>query len=297
MTSKPPLIDFDSNSASTPPSLMLGLGLAIAFAAIGMTAILPRDTTPTDTLTPGAVRLMAAIFLSVAALGAVLAGVAARALRRDRAYTGALAAGSPDAWRLDRDWTPGRSSDGIRAAGLRAAVKAACGSVTVFLVVINISMALNQDPSTNAPILPVGFMIGAVILYAMFGPAIAKAFSQGDSTLSWDGPSPIRLGTDWIGRAEVSARLEAPRAWLRFVVEKPVADSDYGMVARREAEHVPVSIAASPRAGGGTAVILRFKTEADAPASAWCRSPSRYWELVLEDEKAGFSTAFPLPLY
>ncbi len=298
-----PLIDFEGISSGTNPTLQLVLGIGLMSGPAVLQGMLNFERTESSSMTPPLWRLMNTAFLGVEVLGLIIACFAVHFLTKERNFKRALEAGAPDAWTLDYDWTPGRSSDGARKAAALSSFKGLFGAAyAVFMVGFVGLYARSAELGLAGDLL---FMAAAALAYfalwLFYWPPIKKALRQGDSLLLWDGPTPIPHGVDWFGRAEVALRLEAPRACLRYVLERPVMpvgdDASQTRIERHELERIPVYAAASPRAGGGTTVILRFKTEPGAPASAWSLYPSRYWELALADEKAGFSTAFPLPLY
>lgn len=222
-----------------------------------------------------------------------------RRLSRRAAFLAARAAGKAGAWRLDRDWTPGRSADGALERG-----RAAAGWITASLPPLALGAWATAEAlrAPQAPWYSWGFLaLGAgfpACALALWLEPLLQMRRHGESVLRWDGPTPVPPGALWVGEADVGAEVSAPRARLRYIAERPPRE-DEPQVPQREMKRVVAGAASieDRRAAGRRRVRVTVQVPRDAPDCEWSRHPSRYWELELVDEAAGFAATFPLPVY
>lgn len=234
---------------------------------------------------------------TAAILGGVLLLCAVQAFARAAARRGAFAAGSPDAWKLDYDWTPGFARDRAVAAALEAgfwilASGALGGGVLIF------SAYAPEAGSFVLNALSLG-LVGLCAFCAISSAGtVRRGLLFGNATLRWDGGGPLRAGREWSGTIEVAGGVAAPHAHLQFVKERRIDSGENVRYSRHEHDRIDASVApAPPEAGGRAAFRVTARIPAGVPSTELSRDPARYWELRVGDDASGWSTAFLVPVY
>lgn len=224
--------------------------------------------------------------------GGVLLFAAAQSLARARARAKAFAAGSPDAWQLDYDWTPGAIRDRAVAAAAEAVLWIAMSGV---LGVGALLFSRAADPLVRIVSL---CLVGLSALCAwMSSGTLRQGLLFGESVLRWDGGGPLRAGTEWTGSIAVPERVSAPYAHLQFVKELKIRAGDTLRYDRREHDRIDLAARLERDAGGRKTIRLIAALPANAPATELSRDPARYWELRVADDASGWATTFLVPVY
>ncbi len=224
--------------------------------------------------------------------GGLLLFAASRSMARARARVRAYAAGSPDAWRFDHDWTPGECRDKAFAAACEGF------SWTLMSLVLGGLSMIYFD--MGGPLVNIGAAIlagiSAVGVFLSFG-AVRRGVLFGESVLRWDGDGPLRAGTEWTGSVVVVERVSAPYAHLQFVKELKTGTGDEASYTRKEHDRVDLAARLERDTDGRKILRLTGSLPADAPTTELSRDPARYWELRVADDASGWATTFLVPVY
>lgn len=228
--------------------------------------------------------------------GGVLLFCAAQGLARARARALAKAAGAPDAWLLDYDWTPGVCRDRAVAAALEAGfwIVVSAGLAAVALIFLS-EEAQGLLFSRVASLGMIG--VCALCIYLSAG-TVRRGVLFGESVLRWDGGGPLRAGTRWEGSVAVAGSVAAPYAHLQFVKERRHADSENNVsYSRHEHDRVDAAVRVERGAEGRSVARIAVLIPSGAPSTELSRDPARYWELRVADDASGWSTSFLVPVY
>lgn len=232
---------------------------------------------------------------TAAVAGGVLLIAAGQALARARARVLAVAAGSPDAWLLDYDWTPGACRDRAVASAAEA----------LFWIVMSgalgaAALAYAYGLEDGAPLINAAALVLTGLCAAcvwLSAGVLRRGLLFGESTLRWDGGGPLRTGTEWSGSIAVAEAVSAPYAHLQFVKERKIQHSDNVSYTRHEHDRVDLSARLEREPGGRKVLRLSARLPAKAPSTELSRDPARYWELRVCDDASGWSTSFLVPVY
>lgn len=228
--------------------------------------------------------------------GGVLLIAAFQNLMRARARVLAVAAGSPDAWLLDYDWTPGAIRDRAVAAAAEALLWITMSGV------LGASALLFSHTSTGGGTSPIRiialFLVGLSAACAWMSTGMLRqGVFFGESVLRWDGGGPLRAGTEWTGRIEVPEALASPYAHLQFVKERKIQLSDNVSYTRHEHDRIDVAARLEREADGRKVLRLSANLPKHTPSTELARDPARYWELRVADDASGWTTSFLVPVY
>lgn len=232
---------------------------------------------------------------TAAIAGGVLLIAAFRSLTRARARSRAFAAGSPDAWRLDYDWTPGAVRDRAVAA---AAESLLWIGLSALLGLAALAFAAGHDGAYSLVKLAALALVGLSALCAWLSSGtLRQGLMFGESVLRWDGGGPLRTGTEWTGSVAIADGVSAPHAHLQFIKEIKTGSGEEVSYSRREHDRIDLAAGLEREPGGGKILRLTAAIPADAPATELSRDPARYWELRVADDASGWATTFLVPVY
>lgn len=275
------------------PGFQLSMGAFLLGAGLLM---FWGDAPPPGEWTAGMIRSWRAGAWAGAIAGGVLLFCAAQGLARARARSLAKAAGSPDAWTLDYDWTPGVCRDRAVAEALEAAlwIVLSAGLGAAGLIV----SAWGPGDGTLAIRVAATLLVGlsALCIALSFG-TLRRGLVFGNSILRWEGGGPLRAGTRWTGVIEVAERVAAPHAHLQHVKERRHQDSESVHYSRHEHDRVDAAVLLERGPGGRKVLRVSALIPAGAPSTELSRDPARYWELRVADDASGWSTSFLVPVY
>lgn len=232
---------------------------------------------------------------TAAVAGGVLLLSAARGLGRWRARVRAAAAGSPDAWLLDHEWTPGACRDRAVAGAAEA----------LFWIVMSgglaaAALAYARELGDGARLVNAAALALAGLCAAcarLSWGTLRRGLLFGESTLRWDGGGPLRAGSVWAGSIAVAEAVSAPYAHLQFVKERRIQGVEDVSYTRHEHDRVEATARLEREPGGRKVLRLSASIPAKAPSTELSRDPARYWELRVSDDASGWTTSFLVPVY